>query len=297
MVTICDAHQRLVNTSPNQLPGRLHLKLPQFQARLAITYLFARLPGAQREKSSALPAALKQTGRFKISKGDRLAVLRRAIRIGSHECSSLQCDAIVPMPSTSDLVPRICRVLRARLPNHPPILELLKKRSNAEVLALAPGIHRISEPQRELYQKECWRLARLTGTRPFEAKRVPVRLRRYFSPLELREQPILPNIRSLLIVDDVVSTGSSFPQCSDAFAFVFHKRHCPRVRALWPHKAEGRHGRLLTCVTGIRAVAAVPSPRYCEALKSEKLPARRVAALVVLAFSVVTAALSGRERF
>ena len=212
VVSICDAHERLVNTSPDQLPGCLHIKLPQFQARLAVTYLFARRPGAQREKSSALPAALKQTGGFKISKGDRVALLRRAIRIGLHECSSLECDAIVPMPSSSDLVPRICRVLRARLPNHPPILELLKKRSNAEVLAVAPGIHKISEPQRELYRKECRRLARLTGTRPFEAKRVPVRLRRYFSPLEPREHPILPNIRSMLIVDDVFSTGSSFSQ-------------------------------------------------------------------------------------
>lgn len=243
MVSICDAHERLVNTSPNQLPGHLHLKLPQFQAQLAVTYLFARLPRAQREKSSALPAALKQTGGFKISKGDRLALLRRAIRIGSHECSSLQCDAIVPMPSTSDLVPRICRVLRARLPNHPPILDLLKKRSNAEVLAVAPGIHKISEPQHELYRKECWRLARLTGTRPFEAKRVPVQLRRYFSHLELREQPILPNIRSLLIVDDVFSTGSSFSESGRAATCDLARAPLDRIFTVWAStKLEASQG-------------------------------------------------------
>lgn len=232
MVILSDAHERLVNTSPDQLPGRLHLKLPPLKTGIPVTYLFARMPRSPPAKSSALPAALKRANGFDMSTTDKLELARRAIQIGSRDCCLLNCDAIVPMPSSSDLVMRISRVLQARLPNHPPILQLLRKRSNAEVLAVAPGIHEVSEPQRDVYQRECRRLARSHGTRPFEAKRVPVRLRRYFSPLELTERFMPPNTRSILIVDDVFSTGSTFSYSSDIAAHGVGRYVCEGTSAI-----------------------------------------------------------------
>lgn len=211
-VTICDGHERLVNTSPHQQLGRLGLKLHQTSARIPIVYLFPRMPAWQSDRSGVLPAALKQMGGYVISRTDTLKLARRAFRIGSRYLGDLTCDAIVPMPSASDLVARTCDVLQGKLSGRPPILSILRKRSNREVLNLSPAVEDVSEAQRDLYQRECRRLNRLDGDLLFEAKRIPVRLRRHFPGLALQKQTSLPQIGSLLIVDDVISTGSSFPQ-------------------------------------------------------------------------------------
>jgi hypothetical protein len=182
------------------------------KAEVRVHCLFPRSASPGGVKSSCMAYALKQIKGYSISLEDRTKLFRRALEIGRQITSMNDVDGILPLPSSYDLVDRACHVLQVRLPMRPPIVSIFRRPTVREVLNDLLPVHRVPASLREGYSIEVSRLKRRPEQEVLKLKCIPVRLRRHFMTMCVTNCAPIQQCHHVLIVDDVISTGITFPK-------------------------------------------------------------------------------------
>lgn len=208
LVALTDEHERCINTSTWQAHHSLHLTYSG-ERQMPVSYLFSRHRSRPARDSAAFIYALKQRGDYQVSRADVISLARRAIALGTDAMRGRPIDGIVAMPTTSAIVLKACRFLSARLDHQPPILHILRKNTLDEVLSLLPAANAVTIGIQNDLERFRLALSRKCGRSPIAMKHVPVRLRRHVTAIACEAPPRGDHIR-LLVVDDVIATGSSF---------------------------------------------------------------------------------------
>jgi len=234
LVRLSDEHQRCVNTDPTQTRHHLRLQFGSHE-RLLVTYIFARNTGPSNRDAAALIRALKGLSGYRVARSDVTTLTRRALLMAEPLLRDRKFDAVVPMPSTSSIVARLCRLLSVRMPQHPPILPILRKRTNGEVSALLPNPEAIPVALRDDYLRMIGKIRLQSPQSPVAMKHIPVRLRQFIEHIALDTKSQEIDGKRLLLVDDIISTGASFS---------------PRARSNQKRQRANLHRRLRTLRTG-----------------------------------------------
>ncbi|WP_374650540.1 hypothetical protein [Dongia sp.] len=209
LVSLSDNHNQCVNTDIRQRVHRLHFNIAG-SIKFEITYLFSRHPGGKSGDAAALLHAMKGSRDYCISRSDTLTIAQRAISLGIGAIQGKYTDALIPMPTTSEIVSRCCRYASARMSGRPPIAHALRKRSVEELLEVMPPVSAVSPGVRADYASFRRRLTSLDRSATIAMKHIPVRLRRFVPLITAEMGETIRKMTRVIIVDDVISTGSSF---------------------------------------------------------------------------------------
>lgn len=212
-VSLSDNHNQCVNTDIRQRLHRCHFNIGG-NIKFDVTYLFSRHPGGRSGDAAALLHAMKGSRDYCISRSDTLTIAQRAISLGIGAIQGKYADALIPMPTTSEIVSRCCRYAAARLPGRPPIAHALRKRTIEELLDVMPQVWAVSPGVRADYANFRRRLSSLDRSATIAMKHIPVRLRRFIPLITAETGETICKMTRVVIVDDAISTGSSFwPSC------------------------------------------------------------------------------------
>lgn len=206
---LSDTHEKYIDTSSARIPQIRTLKSPT-GSFVRVACLFTRSAAAEGVKSCCVAYALKELKGFSMPMEDKIKLFRRAIDVGRRIDGFSDVDRLLPLPSSHDLVERTCRVLSARLPNHPGTSHIFRRLTIGEVLGCLPPVSRVPEALRSGYLSEVERLKCLPSESTVSLKTIPTRLRRFFKVLDIANFHDLPRSKHVLLVDDVLSSGVTF---------------------------------------------------------------------------------------
>lgn len=205
-VSINDTHENGVDTSLERNPtgGRLQ-GIPLF-------HVFKRnYKGKRRDDGNPLIHALKGRSGFTITPFWKAQLMRRAdIILGKLSGDLKDFDCCVPIPSSSPF----CTEFAARVSDCAGIPLLmpcfLRKRSVGEVLhdsTTSPPKLRPAQRGAFTSQLNTWKATDLSA--PFQAKHVDTSIRTLFDAFALTGEPPDLEKKRVLMVDDLLATGSS----------------------------------------------------------------------------------------
>lgn len=159
--------------------------------------------------------ALKDKFGYTIALADVRQLLMAGQQILPAALATLAFDIVVPVPSSSPVASIVAR--RASRAGGPyPIVECLDKATVAQVLAQAPAPDQVKSRDRGFYTSQLARMQETPGNEFIEMKSVPLRVRRYFTPIAANA--LAPACAGLhvLVVDDIVGSGTSLVAAQSA---------------------------------------------------------------------------------
>lgn len=202
VISITDGHEQVARTSSSHPPHQVCL------GALRVACIFPRMAG---DGAAALAWAVKGLRGYSIAADSRRALLRRAIGIGARAFVPGDIDAIVPMPSSGPVVTRMCGALQRRLGC--PIVPALRKLTISEAMWQAPRPSQVPERLRGCFVRQLQTMARADPAAPVQAKSISVMIRRFVPVVAVEGDTDLGRLQRALLVDDILSTGSTFYLC------------------------------------------------------------------------------------
>jgi len=203
VVTFNPAHEHRVVTDPTRpVP---HARIEQLDV---VSIFRRRKVRTDNADGNSLIYALKGKLGYTMPGSDGRQILRAARTILPIALRGLVIDAVVPLPSSSPLA-QLLAARAARLASVGPPLVCLDKATVGQVLASAPPTHMVERRLRGDYTSELARLQRQSPGAAIEMKTVKVSLRPYFTPIVTNVLAGQCQGRHVLLVDDIVGSGSS----------------------------------------------------------------------------------------
>lgn len=213
-VTLDHTHQKRVDTSLENNPtfskvGGIH-----------VHHVFRRNNDGDKDRDgNPLIKALKGMGQFKILPMYRTQIMDRAREILENFAVDLDIDAVMPMPSSypfaSEVAELVCHVTQKE-PIEP---SFIRKRTVGEMLDEYDGNipANLNKRRAKMFKDQLydWRAAHQSAPGQLVAmKRIEPKIRYCFQPLALSDGA--PDIggRKVLVVDDLMSSGSSIRSVS-----------------------------------------------------------------------------------
>lgn len=167
--------------------------------------------GGRADDGNPLIYAVKKLNSFTITRHWESWLFRRALDIVTKQKADLAgFNVCIPVPSSSPFCGRFADLIADHLGIDVIVPDFLQKRTIGDVLAEAlanpPKVRRgLQDP----FAKQLQTWGAVNGAATYQAKDVPVALRKLFKPLEATgEAPNLQGFK-VLIVDDLFATGSS----------------------------------------------------------------------------------------
>jgi hypothetical protein len=215
VVDFDDSHQKRVDTSFETNPGATMV------GPLKVYHLLRRTKAGDRDRDgNPLIYALKEMHGYRIGDADRQLFIDRAAEILVRMTDQLDADFVMPVPSSKAFCSEFAQVVSKvtgidYLPSG-----FIRKRKVSEMLAQygadLPGNlnKRASQDYKALVAG--WRRADADGL--VSMKDIEPKIRQYFDPLALTGDT--PNIKGarIIIVDDLMSSGSSLTSTCNALA-------------------------------------------------------------------------------
>lgn len=220
-VVLNNAHDELVITCPQKNPYVVT------EEGLRIQSIFRRVQAKKHGISDGNPFiyALKNKGGFKIRPREVARFAPNFTAVLEKVLVGDPFDFVVPMPSSYGIASFVATRAVKHAGAGAVYDDLLRKKSNAEVLAelnllkgtLPPKLEKLAMSLRK-------KLEKAGGTDSFAMKEVDTRLREYIQPLTIVRNPTDSPTR-ILLVDDLMSSGSTMISARDALQTVFPQAH------------------------------------------------------------------------
>ena len=230
-VYLNDNHSRLVDTSFRYNPVEHDIGLDRY-----IVAVFQRKK--QRRKSrgreaandgSPLMYALKGINGYSISEADENIIYNRAGLLCQNRFDNESFDVIVPLPSSKPVAKRLAHICADEVGSQV-VEDCFSKATNREVVA------QLNQLSIQEHRKGLLELKKKLETNPngeFTMKDVDRKLRGFISPIVLN-----PGGRGVysrvLLVDDLVSTGSSFKSACEVLKGKYPYAHITCLTLLGP---------------------------------------------------------------
>lgn len=203
IVTFNPAHEQRVATDPTRPIATMRL------GALHVVSVFRRRR-AKHDDDDGNPLIYALKGKFGFTMPP--ADLRKLVKAGHVilplALDGLDADMVVPLPSSSrvaDIIGRrAARVLGGR-----PVVNCLDKATVGQVLDAAPGVDVVKQRDRGIYTSQLARLQELPADDVIEMKSVTMRVRPYLTPIAANALANACAGRHVLLVDDIVGSGSS----------------------------------------------------------------------------------------
>jgi len=227
-------HDNLVSTSPDTNPTRYTVRGMHFLA------VFRRVMSKSRQgDGNPLIYALKRKFGFKISDAEikKLMPAFRTIFIkATHEFENGQFDYVLPMPSKHKISEILAKRV-VRITGYGEVKrDLLRKKTRGEVLA---EFKLAAIPKKHKKEAVAFRKALEIGDQLelFQIKEADNCLRPYIQPIALARDPERNN-PSILLVDDLVSSGATFSSAIEALRTVYPESKIEGLCLLSPIKLK-----------------------------------------------------------
>ena len=213
-VTLDHTHQRRVDTS---LEGN-----PTFSkiGDVHVHHIFRRNNDGDKDRDgNPLIKAMKGMGQFQIIPMYRIQIMNRAREILENFAGDLDIDAIMPMPSSyqfaGEVAQLVCHVTQKELIEP----SFIRKRTVGEMLDEYDGHvpNNLNKKRAKMFKDQLydWRIAHQSAPGQLVTmKRIEPKIRYCFQPLALADG--VPDIagKKVLVVDDLMSSGSSIRSVS-----------------------------------------------------------------------------------
>ncbi len=202
-----DSHQDRVDTSLARNMSSKHVDGVPYR------FIFRRLQSTIGDSSDGNPLiyALKEMKGYRIDATCKQNLMNRAHEIIDKGADSLKADAIIPIPSSYSFCREFSGFLGEVLGI--PVVEgdFIGKKTVAQVLDEASSTKpEFPKPYiRGLYKSQLKAWAKLPPNTQVTMKRVDKKIRPYFNHLVLSELPPCLLDSSVLIVDDIMASGTS----------------------------------------------------------------------------------------
>ena len=160
--------------------------------------------------------ALKKKNGYTIERADVVPFLPFFYAIMDKLVPYCSMDYVIPMPSSSTVALRFAK-RAARVFNSNLETSILQKKTNREICAdvdlllRGRGLPKLEERELKAVRAQ---LGRSLSTY-FSMKLVDHKLRKHFSPFKLKSPEKVPQGRSILLVDDLLSSGASLACAKD----------------------------------------------------------------------------------
>lgn len=203
VVTFNPAHERRVVTDPTRpFPTATF-------GDLDVASIFRRRRVKHDEDDgNPLIYALKGKFGYTIAASDLRHIIRAGFQILPNALADAAFDIVVPLPSSSPVASILAR-RASRLVGGCPVIGCLDKATVAQVLATAPHPGAIPHRDRRVFTSQLATLQRLPEDAVIEMKTVSLRVRNYFTPIVANDLANACAGRHVLLVDDIVGSGSS----------------------------------------------------------------------------------------
>ena len=203
VVTFNPGHERRVVTDPNRpVPstafGDLHV----------VSVFRRRRVKHDEDDGNPLIYALKRKFGYTIAASDLRQIVRAGHQILPAALDGTSFDLVVPLPSSSPVASILAR-RASRMAGGCDVVSCLDKATVAQVLASAPHPDAIQQRDRRIFTSHLATLQRLPGDSVIEMKTVPLRVRHHFTPIVANALVDACAGRHILLVDDIVGSGSS----------------------------------------------------------------------------------------
>jgi len=197
------SHQQRVITDPSR-------PISEFVYRdLRILSVFSRRR-IQNDNSDGNPLiyALKGIRGYTMSRRDFVNFYQCAAARLAKALADIEYDVVVPLPSSS----KVCHILAeraSRLSSRCAIEICLSKSTIGGALHLAPSPKTVETRLRKDYTSQLNSLQKSNPLSPIEMKLIKLSIRKYFHPIVGRENILNCANRNVLIIDDIVGSGTS----------------------------------------------------------------------------------------
>jgi len=200
VVTFNALHEHRVVTDPTRPIPRARY------GRLDIVSLFRRqITSHDTDDGNPLIYALKGKFGYTMPYRDFRLLYIAAMQILPNALADVNFDMAVPLPSSSVVAAIIAQRARPGCA----VVPCLDKATIGQVLAIAPAAGKIKRRHRGEYTSQLAKLQRLDPTLMIEMKTLKGPVRPYFSPVVASGLAVQCANRHVLLVDDILSSGSS----------------------------------------------------------------------------------------
>jgi hypothetical protein len=203
VVTFSAVHEQRVVTDPAR-------PIPQANyGPLSVVSIFRRqITPHDTDDGNPLIYALKGKFGYTMPYGDFRLLYSAAAQILPNALAGVNFDLVVPLPSSSPVAGIIAQ-RAARQRGRCQVLQCLDKATVGQVLALAPAAATIKKRHRGEYTSQLAKLQRLDPGLLIEMKALKGPVRPYFAPVMANGLAVQCAGRHVLLVDDILSSGSS----------------------------------------------------------------------------------------
>ncbi len=209
-VQIDDTHNKLVNTSVADNPTKGEVDW------LNVHYIFTRNKIQEKEgDGNPLIYAMKDIKNFKIVPLYRTKVIARATAIAQIISADLEVDVVIPVPSSNQFAQEVAEIASVAFGCAVLGSDFIRKRTLGEMYALYNDKPlKLTDAERRHFNRQlsAWKTS---PGRTFAMKEVPPQVRHHFSPFTLNAPCVDLKDKRVLLVDDILSSGSSLLSAAD----------------------------------------------------------------------------------
>lgn len=201
-------HHNLVSTCTNNNPTTIKLD------DVRIHSIFKRMRTKEHDgDGNPLIYALKNKKGFTISKSEIKKFFTDMNTIIDKICLNKNYDLLIVPPSNHKIASFLAKKIARKCTwNYSPVF--FRKATAYEVIEEVHLSSIRNDHQKEV--KKVLATLKNLGDTPFTMKEVPNNIRKYFNPLKIASDPCeLEGIHNVLIVDDLLSTGSTIVKASE----------------------------------------------------------------------------------
>ncbi|KWV59716.1 hypothetical protein AS026_28150 [Rhizobium altiplani] len=214
-VTLDLTHEKRVDTSLDRNPTT------EMVGNLLIHYVFRRNhTGDPDRDGNPLAYALKGMNGYKIVPLYRNQCLNRARQVLEGFVTGLEADYIMALPSSYPFANEFCDLVCDVSGVDKLDSSFLKKRTAGEMLAIYDGVFpaNLNSKLSKEYKNQLYDWKRLKPWQKVSLKEVDTRIRHCFNMWQLDEDA--PNLQntSILLVDDIMSSGTSISTAADVIS-------------------------------------------------------------------------------
>ena len=205
-VTFDDTHQRRVDTSLEKNPTAEKV------GSVTVHHIFRRNNDGDLDRDgNPLVKAMKGMDGYKVVPMYRAMFLSRAREVLETFAGDLEVDLVMPMPSSYGFAREVAVLVSNVAGKDLLESDFIRKRTVAEMLAQYDGHvpDHLSKKLATAYKEQLYTWNDMKGGQSVSMKRIEPKIRTCFQPLTLTDN--VPGIaaRRVLVVDDLMATGSS----------------------------------------------------------------------------------------
>ena len=210
LVSYNPLHEERVKTWPANNPSYVDLGA----LRVAAVFKRHRSPRDEQD-GNPLIYSLKKLRGYTIAPSCVTLIAGCACSILPNCFKGQKFDFIVPMPSSARIPARLAQCAASAFGHPAQVLNLFRKATAAEALAAMPAIATVAPRDKEDFKRTQERLASVKPGSAFSMKDVPARIRCHMIPICLSATSGSLAGKSILLVDDLLSSGQTLKVGSD----------------------------------------------------------------------------------